>query len=95
MQRGGVPLPKQNHRGIELCKLSTYWGEAQIRLAFLWKTSPKETVELQQSHLITLLTLCARSKTTHLVLAVSSVLQTGSKRNFNVLHCYALIWDGD
>ena len=52
-------------------------------------------MQVQHSHLRTVLTLCVRSKTTHLLLAVSSVLQQGCKSRRDVLHCYALIWDGE
>ena len=54
--------------------------------------SPWETVNAQSSHLRTVLQLCADSKTTHLIMAVSSVLDGGSKRARDVCHCYALVW---
>ena len=48
---------------------------------------------VQSSHLRAQLFFCGVSKTTHMILAVHSVLHKGYKKmKRNVLHCYPLIW---
>ena len=63
-----------------------------MQLAFLCSLGIWECIHVQSSHLRALLSFVDHSTTTHLLMAVSSVVDGGLKKKRNVLHCYALIW---
>ena len=96
MQRnGGVPLPIEGSRSLRLGNFKDEFGDYELQLTFLRQLSAWEVVATQASHVKAQLYFCRASRTTHLVLAVHSVLHrdgTGVKIPRNVLHCYALVW---